>query len=728
MTSSYDRNISRLKASARQNFQNQIRRDEMAAKQEGDRAVSDARALTKSLEPFSKHLKDWAERENKAAELRGMEKFRQDQKVNNQKLAELQAQMNDSAIKEEKFQELKAEYLRLSGPESYAQADRIAKLSPWEQVGYGKLSLKRITDTLGDRLDYEMQNNEQPFNIHGVTFSAKEIRENNIQGLPFKELLVNQLGEQILHNSGYYEFTPEFRELAGANTAIDKVKSSRLSKIRTRYNIDASQRTRAKSELDWRSSPKTGSDLYRMLLTHANTVDGKNNILGNTGSWDAVMKIIASEANGRLEYADTIGSLEIPPSLAKQLGVKQGTTFAEHWPNRFKQLRKNIKTTFTQSVKDEKNFLDAKVDHVGNLFTEEAQAGKIDGERLQYWEEVSWQLGGALDTRIKNYKTLSDRDIDRDITNIDELIDSNNGSITHAELNQFNPSAASKYRDQADKHEKAFKKKHNVDGKIKAVLNQSWTDAGITQKEKPVVWEYALARATQDYERKLNLLVSMGFDADSASKLALDAPAGGVKHPETGDPILDFEGVVSEIQRNGANSKYTVDSQRDKDSLSDAMIRVHQIDVAKKEMLADRYALKNKIVGGAYGEKRLNEIIENQKIWGTWEGITRSEEALKYYQGLALGKRGMNAHGIIDAQLKAAGLPGLFPTLVEPDQVEEENEQLNEEANNAIEQSKQGGSIPAYNSIINSNREIQNLQSGGSSVYNENENVAEYLQ
>lgn len=50
-------------------------------------------------------------------------------------------------------------------------------------------------------------------------------------------------------------------------------------------------------------------------------------------------------------------------------------------------------------------------------------------------------------------------------------------------------------------------------------------------------------------------------------------------------------------------------------------------------------------------------------------GIQKADHALKYYEGLTLGKRRLSAYGLIDQQLKAAGHPGIWP-----DRKEEEDD------------------------------------------------------
>ena len=688
-----------------------------------NRAEQTIQALSKFSATLQKERKKQIER----AKAEGEKIYAEDRAVDAKRLLELKMLEPKLKADDIRHHELKAIQLRLEGVNAYPDADRIAKLSHYQQFGYARAKLKNRMDSFPDTLNYRMQNGTTKYQLNGIEYTAKDIRNSNVNSYVLKQALLHAETAKLKEEMGLNNFTPELLELVGVNKTIEAAKTAYLSKARTKYNIEASKQTQAQAMVAWNDSPKTGMDIQHFLTTWGATVNEKNELNDNEGAWNAFMSMVAKEANGEPDYADTIGNVPIPLEMAKKVGAKPGTTFAEHWPQRFSKLKKDIKKGYVDSVNAQKDFLKAKQTEVGNIFNEEASKGEIDGERLEWYREQSRKLGGVLDTRIKNYETVSARDqrIDEE-TNIPNLIASNNGSITHQELNQFHPRAAAKFRDQATRHENAFKKKHNVDGKIKAALNQSWTDAGMKSKEKPVVWEYALARATADYERKFNKLVAIGFDADSASKLALDSPAGGVKHPETGEPITDFEGVVNEIKTNGANSKYTKDAIEDKDSLADAMIRVHQIDVGKREMIEDPFAVKTKIVGGEYGKDRINEIIKNIEIYGPWEGVIKSDLALKYYQGLALGKRGWNAHGIIDSQLKAAGHPGLFPDRVEPDPKEDDDGAADETAN-VVEETKYEGSLVSYNNIIDNSIDLQNRALGRESVHNQPENIASYL-
>ena len=96
-----------------------------------------------------------------------------------------------------------------------------------------------------------MQNSEKAITMQGVTFTPKELRENNIQGLPFKEAAIHVIGEDLKDAAGIYKYSPEIRRLAGTPDAIQKAKDQQLGKFRERYNIDASAQTRSQAVLEW---------------------------------------------------------------------------------------------------------------------------------------------------------------------------------------------------------------------------------------------------------------------------------------------------------------------------------------------------------------------------------------------------------------------------------------------------------------------------------------------
>ena len=747
MSSSYTKNIERLKANQRQISAQEQNITTAAAKEKGDWMIREARDIANKLTPFSTALQEWKEKDiEKKKEEGRLEavKARLDKAkwINDngspaaqklyaieqaRKMGELAFEFEDAAAQDKAYLDLKEQVLNEKGTIAYPEADRITKLSPWRQVGFAQEQIRYKMLAFPEQLAHSLQNGKEPINLGGITYTAEEIRDNNL-AFPMKEAAIEYYSDQIFKNLGLDKYSEEMLRMSKVHDIIQKSKDSQLSKYRKRYNIEASQNTQKEAKLEWDRSEKTAADLEKLLKQYSNTTDTKGNLLHKAGGWQAVESILINEGvqkGGTWAHAETILSLPMTDSMCRELGVPLGTTFLKQWPDRLTRIRTGIKKGFKAQADAEKDFLEAKITDLGNKFQERAQTGEIDGKELEWWEQQSWEVGGALDSRIKNYKTLSERNEERDIERIEDLKGSNNGTITHTELNQFHPRAASKYREEATRHENAFKKIHRVDESIKAALNNSWTEAGLKSKEKPLIWQQALARATKDYYEKFNRLVAMGIDPDQASQLAMNASLGEVKHPETKEPIPDFQGVVNEIKTNGAGSKYTVKSQGDIDDFEDSMIRMHEIDVGKKQMLENPDP-RTFLIGHDYGKDRLNEIIENMKWYGPWEGIIQSDQALKYYQGLARGKRGWNAHSLIDAQLKAAGHPGLFPDRKEKE-VKEEDDGSTEQASNIIEESKEGGSLVSYNNLITNTNELQNMRTGQPSDWNRTENTAGYL-
>ena len=741
----YSRNIARLKETSRSNLAQGIAQRNEAANREGNRRIAEAKDIATKLSGFSDTLYKWKLEDIKKKELEGKQKFEEirSEKAEHAILKEEYIRAKETkeffelagAVEKAKehdveYQRLKAATLAAGGVDAYPEADRIAKLSEHQQVGYLKAKLGAFADTYGDKLNQSMLNSNQPIKIGGITYTSAQLRENHISSLPLKEAAMRVHSKSIMEAAGLDKFSPEMLALAGVTDTMEKTHKAQLAKHRSRYNIDSSHNERTKATNNWKSIPsneRSGFDLYQLWLTHSNTVDGKNNLLGNAGGWNSVFDVLTKEgirdgSTAKLEY---YAGLEIPEQLRKSLGLKPGTKYGDHWGGRFEKARTDIMKGHSDNQKAIRDFQNADAIAVGNEMTQEIRKnGHITEERLQYYEDKSYALGGKLDERIKNYKTISARDVERDKDKIKGIMASQNGYIDHITLDQFHPLAALEYRDDADKHEAALNKEFNVDGQIKAALNQSWTDAGIKQKEKSVVWEFALANAKEDYQKKFNWLVANGYNAKEASRLALRGGMGEAVDKETQERIGDFEGVITNIERTGAGSKYTRYGEDQQKSMKDGHLRVQAVDEAKKELQADPYSEQTKVIGGKYGRDRLNEIKESITKHGTWEGIRRAEKALDYYEGVALGKRGMFAYGLIDAQLKADGHPGLFPnrTFVM------DSSGAVVAGTTALQPTKYRGSITSYNTVVDNTMDLISYYSGGGSVYNEAENLAGWLQ
>ena len=739
--SSYSKNIARLKSTSRANLQFSSQDRLQAAKQQGLVMEQNARDIADKLENFSGHLKEWKRKDIERKTEEGILEARKvaAEKAKERTIAQVEADQIEEAKRlgivlegfadakamDDGYQDIKAEILRLEGVSAYPDADRIAKLSPWQQVGYAKEKLRMFNESFPDKLAHEMANNTKPITINGVTLTAAEIRDKNIQSMPFKEGMAQIFAEQIRSAANIDRFSPEMLKLAGTEKAVQDAIDTQLDQARNRYNIDASQNTRAQADLDWGSGEKTSEDLWRYQKTIANTVGEDGKIMGNNKAWDHVFKALAKEGikdSGNTKLADEYGKKLLPEKLRKQLGKPKGTTFEQAWPGRFSKLRSDIANGYTAAVDQEKKNLKAEVTALGNQLLKDHRDGTpVDKKKLQKYKMLMTMLG-IKDDRIENFVTIEDRLTEFDKERIEERI-AEQGYITHAQLDEYGAQAAHEFREKADKWEKAHKTEHRVDSKIKAALNESWADAGIKSKEKPVIWEEALYRATQDYERKFDALVAMGYDADMATHLALNATPGSIINKETQEPVPQFEGVVAEIQRTGAGSKYTRDSEEFLENLADAHIRVDKINRGKQQMLNKPDIFEKEIIGGSYGEKQLNIIAQNIKDYGTWKGIYMREDAMKFYYGLARGKRQATAHGILDAQLKLIGQPGLYPQREKIKVVDTEGTQ--EAADDVVEKAKYKGSAEQYVDLINSKTDFDNPNQ--ESIYNQPFMIPDYL-
>ena len=658
--SSYNENISRLKNTANFNTSLANRYENENASAVASNAINNANQIADGLQQFSGKLKEWNEKRKEKAQEEGTLLAQQARSENSQKLAALSQELLTVKEQDTRYHEIKAEMLKLSGPDVYPEADRLAKLSPWQQVGYAREKLRMFNETFDDKLAYMMQNSDQAISIQGMTFTPRELRENNITGLPFKEAAVQAMTEQLKREAGIYKFSPELLALAKTNDAIQKAKDGQMEKFRERYNIDASMQTRGQALLEWQGSERTGQDLHRLLIQNAATIDKNNQVLGNTGGWDQVMTQLTKEGVALADptYADTIGNLPLPETLRQQLGAKPGTTYKQQWPGRFTKLKSDIKSGYVAATDAELKFQKADGKKLEAEFIELARQGDLTSAEVNEWIRKFGKAGLPIPAGITNYETVSDRDQREDEDMIEALMASQNGYITNAQLDQFHPKAALEHREKATKLEKAALKDFDAEKKIKAHLDTAFTNMGIKGNEKSPAYVEAMSNAKIDYANKYNRYVGMGYDPAMASHLALHAKQGEIKD-EDGNPISDSQGVLTEIRENGESSKYVITGQSIENELKPGQIRVARIASGKREIIEDPNIIFKGTIGDAYGKKQLTSVMENIEKYGVRKGVNMDKSAMQYYKGLARGRDG-NWMGLLDAQLKAVGHPGLW--------------------------------------------------------------------
>ena len=657
--SSYNENIARLKqaSSSNTNLANQYETN--AAQAEGQWHIDHARQVAAGLEQFSGTLKEWRKKDIEKKLEKGKQEARREKTENAQRLIEISEELKIVKAEDTRFHELKAEQLKLAGPDGYPEADRLAKLSRWGQVGYAREKIRVFNESFDDQLTHWMQNSEQAITVQGITFTPKEMRDHNINGLPFKEAAIEVGSEFLREQAGMNRYTEEMHKLAGTSDSMTKAKEGLLEKYRERYNIDASMQTRAQASLDWSHSARTGDDLYRLLLKNSATVNESNQILGNAGGWDQVMGHLAQEGIALSDptYADKMGNLEIPPALAQKLGVKPGTTYAQQWPQRFTALKSSIKKGYVEATNAELAYQKADGVKLQAEFIEEARKRPLSETEVNEWKRKFGQAGLPIPGSVTNYETLSDRDEREDKETIEALMASNGGYITNEQLDRFHPKAALEFRDKAAKLEKASLEAHDAQKKIKAHLDTAFANMGIKGNEKSPAYVEAMSNAKADYQQKYSNYISMGYSSAEASHLALHATE---VQDQDGKPIPDSMGVLTEIKQNGEGSKYVITGQSIEKELPAGDLRVARISSGKRELREDPNIMFTGTIGGDYGRRQLDSIIDNIAKHGTNKGVLQDKAARKYYEGLARGRDG-NWMGIVDAQLKARGHEGLWP-------------------------------------------------------------------
>ena len=661
----YSSNIQRLRSTSRANTQAQQQMNTSAANNEANSLRRKAEQDISNLSAFSGILQREAKRSIERQEQEGKDIHEENELERAENIIRLNEELAIAKQNQINHEYLGSELLELEGPRGYPDAERLSKLGRHQQYGFLQARLKMMNQRIPTLLQKRMMESETLYNVNGYQFTLKEIN-----GLVEKETITRQQAAHIQESAirvevealkkdlGLDEFTDELLSVAGTTKVLDTSQEKYLSEIWIKANQESSLQKQAQASTVWENSNKTGEDLQLYLASVANTLNKDGGITGRAGAWDYVMSNIASSATSTTQ-ADAIGSLPLPDAMAQSLGVPQGTTYAQQWPQRFSALKTAIKKNHIARTDLELKYQKADGNALHAQFIAEGRQGPMSEDRVNQYKRAFGALGLSIPSGVTNYETLMDRNIREDKDEIKALAAANGGVVTHQMLDRFHPEAALEWREKATKFDNTSLSVHDAEKKIKAELDKTFHDMGIKANEKSPAYVEAFANAKADYKRKFNNYVAMGYSREQAAELALRADA--VKNKETGEIIPNSKGVITEIQNGGARNKYTVIGQAIEKELKPGHIRVARIASGKQEIQNDPNIIFNGTIGGDYGRRQLDSIIENISKHGTNQGINMSPGAKSYYQGLARGRDG-NWMGLIDAQLKAIGHEGLWPT------------------------------------------------------------------
>ena len=181
MSRSFDRNIERLKANQRSRSAQEQGITTQTARERGQAGIDHVRDITSKLTPFSTALQEWKDkdikekieegkREKEKARLEnakwmlehGTEHQKQIAEIEKaQKAGELAYELADAEAQDFELQRLKGELLKRQGTSAYPDADRLAQLSPWQQVGYVEEDIRNKMLGFEDQLAHSLQNGEE---------------------------------------------------------------------------------------------------------------------------------------------------------------------------------------------------------------------------------------------------------------------------------------------------------------------------------------------------------------------------------------------------------------------------------------------------------------------------------------------------------------------------------------------------------------------------------------
>ena len=758
----YEQNIQRLRSTSRFNTQQAQQFETSNANNISQWHRDRANKTIDSLSNFSKTLQEERKRQIKRADARGEKRFTEDRAVDLKEFIKLKQLERDLKLDAIGKNRLKALTLDLEGLNAYPDADRIAKLSHHEQLGYTRAKLRNRMDSFPDTLNYRMQNSETPYQLNGITFTAKQIRNSNVNSYVIKEALVSMEIAKLKKEMGLENFTPEILELVGVNKTIEDAKNAYLGKIRKQYTIEASMQTQAQAKVTYQQSPKSGIDVHHYLSTIDPTTDKKGNRLHPAGALDSffAMKVADSIQNGGdLSELNRLRAEPIPELLQKQLNVKPGKTFGEHWTSRFNAAEVSITDGLEKATDAVLKQQEVDVNKLTIAFNEAHKAAYEEGRSLSKREVTEWidqfhavGLGGKIPDVVKDYLTNSERSAQKDEDRIQNQIDFA-GGITTSQLNSFHPLAAGKFREKAEAYEKKEYDNSGADDKIKGALNNTFADMGVKDREKSIAYQTAYHNAKRDYYKQVAEYRSFGLSNELASIWALTGPVD-----KTGEAILDENGkpmfkgrlgVQQEIVTNGENSKYTRAGLHVEDTIGDEMKRIRFAMNVKKEMQEANQQGKlirnTQILGGDYGQKQLDAIKANIQRYGLNRGMALSKEYIKYYEAIMVGRslKEGGYWGLIHDQLmfddpKSGGLQrnqtvnSILPLwtrkVVTPDGEEEDvedNDGVLEVSSSAINAANNKAPLLAYNYITDADN-YYNKKSNGS-IFDQPDQIPSYL-
>ena len=702
----YSSNIQRLRSAERNAYETIVNQNTSMAKVEGDKATKEAKEIALGLQGFSESSDAWGKQEmdKQVAEGREEQRRAEAERAKNltatqKEILNLENQLTDSNTKDQieeaklidiKLQSLKAEALKLNGINGYYDAERVAQLSPWRQIGFHKERIRTNLDKFPDLLAERLRNSGDELSFTGRDGKVIKFKANEIHGveaaLPLKEAAIQIHSDKLFKELGFDNYSGAYLRNQKVYDTIDKEEDSLFAKYSQEYRIDDSSKIRDRADLNLDSIVEsgdlpTGTDIQQYYLTVGNTVDAKDNALNYKGAIAQFDNWVVTTGINRNdpEFALKIFNQQMPDSMCKQLKIPIGTTFGEHWRKKPATLRKQIEKGITDNATHNEKYEGARVDTIVQQARALAEQGKwtLDTEKFALNALGSSATQNDIN-KILNIRTVSEQAIEESKRAAKALFESQGNVITPTQLKQFHPTAIAQlgYKKKAEEYQNSIldNKEFDVRGQIKAALDHQITGMGVKGNEKDTLYTTSMANATSTFNQLYSHFYEIHKNKEIAIQKALKAN-DGTEITVHGTPIT-VRGVLTDL-KSGDQSQLLSDSfvyatqgrQNEENLLLGEVLKAKtQI----REMTNSGIALDGEVIGGKYGEKMLQSIIDNLERNPTnpWLGYNQSTKALDYYSRIAHGHNMKSGYGnlesVIDAQLRAVGHPGILSGNIEP--------------------------------------------------------------
>jgi len=318
MSSSYDRNIQRLKRTQETNLRRRRENTRERIKQidnQVDEQVSNISKATDLLVgkkfgspniasgeggilPY-KHVKYIQEQDRL-----GIEAEKQDRIANVKRLKDHFTTLDDA----DTAAHIVKKQALINGA-FYHEASRFTELSPHAQVSYARRKLALYKESEEDKLKYWQTKNGEKFKIKGIDgeFIPTDVFANNLYPPDIKQALLELGIEEIRAQNGINGFSKEMLELEGVDDYIgedgqlalgssSKAIEASMATIRKNWNVESSMRDTEKYISEFISNIPNGTASINKLFHELTSLVSKDNVQrSGTEVWESIIASLASE-------------------------------------------------------------------------------------------------------------------------------------------------------------------------------------------------------------------------------------------------------------------------------------------------------------------------------------------------------------------------------------------------------------------------------------------------